>query len=464
MNSRRFKWIFKITAATLLLATGSTNLASAQYGGRSTGGNFDSPRDARTAGRVNRAPQARSAQTLAAGNDTYDPQVWMNKRRGWEGGVQQAGGVQSNAPGAVRQASHRQPYPIPDDGMGVVEDGMIMGPGPEEEYWGGQPPGTFHEGDGGAGCSSCGPGGCSGGSCGDSCGGSCGDDCDGSCGQCMKGCCVPCIFPDYFEVFGGVQGFKGPRDFGANGNFGFHEGFNSAGPLGFIPNTELNYQIGWQALQSNLSGTIYEEEYRRQHFLTAGVFHYQECGLNYGAVWDWQRDEFYDQIDVNQIRGQVSLRSPAGREIGFLAAVAASDDLGQGFFPAGINPPPIPAATWEANDQFVAFHRWNFDCGGDFRIWGGFSGSKDGIVGADFHNPLNDCWSIHGGFNYLIPSEGNQGPGEDALGTINETWNITLSMVYTFGKKAKNHGCGSPRPMFDVADNGSMLVHEQERQ
>jgi hypothetical protein len=61
----------------------------------------------------------------------------------------------------------------------------------------------------------------------------------------------------------------------------------------------------------------------------------------------------------------------------------------------------------------------------------------------------------------LIPSEGNDGTGFDAFGTINESWNISLSLVYTFGKKAKFQGCGSPRPMFDVANNGSMLVQEQ---
>jgi hypothetical protein len=273
---------------------------------------------------------------------------------------------------------------------------------------------------------------------------------------------MPCIFPDYFEVFGGVQGFKGPRDFGANGNFGFHEGFNVAGPLSFLQNVDLNYQFGWQAMQSDLSGTVFQEDYRRQSFLTAGLFHFQECGLNYGAAWDWQKDEYYDDIGLTQLRGQVSLRSPQGREVGFLATVGTNDDQGEGLFTGGADPVQIvPGMIWEANDQFLGFYRWNFDCGGDFRLRGGFSGSKDGIVGADFHNPLNDSWSLYGAFTYLIPSEGNQGTFFDADGTRNECWNISLSIVYTFGKKARHQGCGSTRPMFDVADNGSMLVQEQ---
>ena len=452
MKSCNPKSILGMTAATLLLAVCTAEPASAQYGGRSTGGNFATPHDARAAGRNYRAPQARSATESSHNNDQYDPQVWLNGRRGWSQGAQQAGGFAPNANGAVRQAAHHQPYPIPDGGV-FMEGDMMMGPGPEEEYWGGHPPGTFHEG--GPGCSNCGDG-----ACGDSCGDSCGD-----CGSCQRCCCMPCIFPDYWDVFAGVQGFKGPRDFGANGNFGFHEGFNAAGPLGFIPCVDLNYQIGLRVLQSNLSGTIYDEDYRHQSFVTAGVFHYQECGLNYGAVWDWQRDQFYDHIDVNQVRGQVSLRSPNGGEIGFLAAVGTNDDLGIGFVPVGPNAPPaLPSATWEVNNQFVGFYRWNFECGGDFRLMGGFTGSKDGLVGSDFHLPMNDCWSIYGGFTYMIPSEGNQGSGMDALGTMNEMWNISLSLVYTFGKKGRNHGCGSPRPMFDVADNGSMLIHEQERQ
>src|SRR3990172_9190595 len=107
------------------------------------------------------------------------------------------------------------------------------------------------------------------------CGPMCGEQCcEPSCGCGTPGCngtdcCIDLGFglhdPEACEevrfripkahtimVNGGVHGFKGPYDrLRDGGNFGFQEGFN----IGFkVPLSEFGYQIGYQTMQSQLSG------------------------------------------------------------------------------------------------------------------------------------------------------------------------------------------------------------------
>ena len=118
--------------------------------------------------------------------------------------------------------------------------------------------GEGYDGYDGYGGPGSGPGGC------DECGTMCGDACEPGCGcpdgQCEHECDLNCIGPgdaeacqtvrigiprwQELQVFGGVQGFKGPYDRDRDsGNFGFHEGFNTGWK---VPYTPLGYQIGYQ--------------------------------------------------------------------------------------------------------------------------------------------------------------------------------------------------------------------------
>ena len=70
---------------------------------------------------------------------------------------------------------------------------------------------------------------------------SCGSEC-GDCSECGGEYCNDCDRPLFgllgnwghrnLAIFGGVHGYKGPRDRGMNGNFGFQEGVNYGAPLG----------------------------------------------------------------------------------------------------------------------------------------------------------------------------------------------------------------------------------------
>ena len=260
--------------------------------------------------------------------------------------------------------------------------------------------------------------------------------------------CIPVCFPRLKDVtfWGGVHGFRGPRDFipqgQSNSNFGFQEGVNLSGRAPFVGFLfpELSYQLGYQAMQSRLSGTATSTEDRGQQFLTAGLFRRTQAGLQFGAVFDSMTDDLDDRITLNQVRYEISLKTPRGRELGFWGASSTNDAVSDG-------------VTFATIDQYNIFYRWNFKDGYQGRMWGGVSGDGEGILGADFYAPLNDRWSVQTGFNYQIPDQ-NSG----LEGVSQESWNLGINLVWHLGRTARK-GCRSPfRPLFPVADNGWMFV------
>lgn len=279
------------------------------------------------------------------------------------------------------------------------------------------------------------------------------------CGQVDCGSCCARPGPDYWcfpvclprfkdlSAFAGVQGFRGPRDFAGNrsdSNFGFNEGFNLSGraPLVGLLFPQLSYQLGYRAVQSRLHGTATSVDDRSQQFVTAGLFRRVNTGVQFGAVWDLLQDDLDEDIDLHQIRYEVSLKSPQGRELGFFGTNSTNDALSNG-------------VLWETTDQYAMFYRWGFGNGYQSRLWGGATGDGEGLFGGEFYAPLSSRWALQSGFNYLITDE------QDGLaGVSEESWNIGINMVWHLGKTAKR-GCRSPyRPMFSVADNGWMFVDQ----
>jgi len=253
------------------------------------------------------------------------------------------------------------------------------------------------------------------------------------------------------SVWTGVHGFRGPRDFtpGPNSqvgrsdsNFGFQEGINISGraPLVGLLFPQLSYQLGYQSVQSRLSGTVDSANDRTQQFVTAGFFRRVNTGLQFGVVWDFMRDDLDVEDDLQQIRTEFSLKSPQGREVGLWTATST-------------NSAQILGVTYETVDQYAAFYRWNFGRSSNGRFWGGLTGDDEGIFGAEFNTPLNNRWSLQSGFNYLITDK-NAG----LEGVRQESWNIGINLVWHLGRTART--CeGSPyRPLFGVADNGWMFV------
>ncbi len=377
-----------------LLAAVFPGRAAAQYGGQPVRNLFSAPADARRP-----AMQA---------EDPYNPDVWI-AQRGTRAGSAASAGRRSTA--TSRLASH-QPEVVPAP---IAAGDVAYEIGPE-----------IH---GGAPCESCGHGDCT------------GESCDVQ--------CVPCRRTgiDHVQLFLGPHGFKGPRDGGTNGNFGFQEGFNLSGPFGMAPCHDWGYQFGFLTTQSNLSGTQQSGDSREQFFLTAGIFSRQEVGLQWGVVWDWYHDDYMlngtaDEIELSQVRAQISMRNIHGDEVGFWTAVGTDESESNGI-------------TWTAQDQYLLFYKWQFDLGAEFRFYGGLSGDADGIVGSNFWVPLNDHFSLGADWAYLIPEE-SSGP----FGAAQEQWNVSFNLIWHWHCEGRTVGCSPYRPMFNVANNGLLFLQQ----
>ena len=277
------------------------------------------------------------------------------------------------------------------------------------------------------------------------------------CGEVGCGNCVARPGPDYWcfpiclprfkdlSVWAGVQGFRGPRDF-ANGrsdsNFGFNEGINISGRAPIIGQLfpQLSYQIGYRAVQSRLHGTATAADDRSQQFVTAGFFRRVNTGVQLGLVWDLLQDDLDEDIDLHQIRYEISLKSPQGREIGFFGTSSTNDATSSG-------------TLYETVDQYALFVRWAFGNGYESRLWGGGTEDGEGLFGGEFYAPLTNRWALQSNFNYLITDN-----PDGLAGVSEESWNIGINMVWHLGNTARR-GCKSPyRPLFQVGDNGSVFV------
>jgi hypothetical protein len=327
---------------------------------------------------------------------------------------------------------------------------------------------------------SCGPDGCGGTcGCGDAC--SCGGACEPGCGCgqgrgcncCGDGCCCGgeccndclCIGPGDEEschsvrirlpkwqeltFYGGAHGFKGPYDQERDGgNFGFHEGFNS----GFkIPYTYAGYQIGYQATHSQLNGDENEdiEDSHTQHFITFGLFRRVTDGLQFGTAWDVLRDQRFDAIDFHQLRSELSWMDCGRHEFGVSATVGLNKEE--------VEEDDDEETNWQASDQYLLFYRVHGKRGGEGRIYGGWNDASDGILGVDMQLPVHDRWSVQTGFTYMVPDAED---GED--GASEEAWNLNLSLVWHWGCTARTSHTNPYRPLFNVANNGTLIVDNRE--
>jgi len=275
------------------------------------------------------------------------------------------------------------------------------------------------------------------------CGGPCGAECGevvGPCDPCpaVPYCLlpVPCFSMENLTLNAGVHGTKGPRsgEYGVQGSFGFQEGVNWGAPVWLLPNMGIGMQYGFQAMQSNFS----DFEDREQYFLTSGVFRRVDCGLQMGVVMDYLRDEWVTNVDIVQIRGELSWVYPCRHEWGFTFATNAQADLG-----------------WYSEDTYTFFYRRRFDeCGGgEGRLFGGWTGTSDGLLGGDIHLPISDRWALDAAFTYLIPGENDV----QRVG-LEEVWNVGINLVWYPRCNARTAKANCYQPLLPVADNGSMML------
>lgn len=256
-----------------------------------------------------------------------------------------------------------------------------------------------------------------------------------------------------FSLFAGVHGFKGPVDQGHNGNFGFHEGINYGAPLG--DPWGMGYQLGIRGVHSNFSGDNVGEarcDDRDQVFFTGGLFHRAVCGgLQWGIAFDLLRDSYYEKSDLNQIRVEVSMVGTGCREIGFWGAFGTKNDEIDACDDEQL------VTTFKQTDLYAFFYRRHFSGGGEGRFWVGFTGQRDTLFGGDIRVPLGSSWALQNSFNYLIPEEDR---GAEGLGE--ESWSVSLQLVWYPGRSARCVRDNPSHPLFGVADNSVFMVDFQQ--
>lgn len=263
--------------------------------------------------------------------------------------------------------------------------------------------------------------------------------------MCLDNCLGPLVRE--WSIFAGSQGFKGPLDGGLNGNFGFNEGFNLAGPLIPFPRVGLGYQVGARFAHSDLSGTTpfgLNTASRDQSFVTVGLYHraYRGCGFQFGVAYDWLTDNYVRKTTYGQVRAETSFLHSSGHEIGFYGAFGTKTNVGQPFQQA---------------DQYNFFYRYTTEFGGQGRVWGGFTGNDAGIFGTDFRVPMSNRFDFVGGFNYIIPNNGNQA---NPPGAVQESWGLSLNIVWYVGRGKRGIHNTPFRPLFNVADNNVMMLEQ----
>ena len=284
-----------------------------------------------------------------------------------------------------------------------------------------------------------------------------GDCATGLCGTrlgiCADGCLIPCprIQWERYTFFSGVNAFTGPLNRGGQGSFGFMEGFNYGRDLNYVGQGRLSAQLGMRATQTNLSGSDVTNEDRKQIFLTAGIFRRADWGLQGGAVVDYLHDDWYYDLDLIQVRTEISWQYPDSHELGIW--MAFDSDHGRTNSLVGKINPSIVTEDWESTDLYAFFLRKSIPSAGiTGRIMGGFTGNKDGLLGIDCSVPVNEKWTIEANAMYLIPEEGSA-----TTGYSEEAWNIGFNFVYYPGCRS-TYDVDYNRPLFDVGSNGNFFV------
>jgi len=250
------------------------------------------------------------------------------------------------------------------------------------------------------------------------------------------------------SVWAGVHGFKGPVDFGRNGNFGIHEGAQIGMPLGGP--FGVGVQAGLQAVHSNFEGDQalgqFRNADRNQIFFTTGLFRRAMCsGWQWGVTLDLLHDSYYDPMDLTQIRTELGFVFPSGWELGYWGAYGTSDDT---LFVNGQR-----LGTADPTDVFLFYVRRYLPEGGEARFWAGFSAEGDGLLGGELTVPLGRCWAIENRVGYLIAHEG---PNTGAQ--AEESWGVSMHLVWYPGRPARSEQADVFRPLVPVADNGTLMV------
>ena len=267
-----------------------------------------------------------------------------------------------------------------------------------------------------------------------------------------------------FTASVGVTAYENELDLGLTGNFGTNEYLNLGMPLWNA--FGLGWQVGVRGTQTGfgsrtistggfLNPTVIDS--RHQQFVTTGFYTraFEGRGLQGGAVFDYLNNTgFVGTADIKQMRSEISYVW-GYHELGFWGAFNAGKGLGIIQSPGG---QPFVNNTVHT---YNAFYRVQFGDANEWKVWGGASHEGQGYVGSILRAPMTRSLALEGTFAYLMPGESKQIPAATPglSGSFTPmAWNLGINLVY-YPRGRSRRSLASPyRPLFDVADNGTMIT------
>ena len=113
---------------------------------------------------------------------------------------------------------------------------------------------------------------------------------------------------------------------------------------------------------------------------------------------------------------------------------------------------------------YNAFYRVQFGDANEWKVWGGATHEGQGYVGSLLRAPMTRSLALEGTFAYLMPGSAqtkvllNPTAGSPITTTFTPmAWNLGINLVY-YPRGRSRRSLASPyRPLFDVADNGTMI-------
>lgn len=356
-----------------------------------------------------------------------------------------------------------------DGGSPIVSSGTVIG-----DPYGGQIISGGQVISGGViegGCSDC-----STGTCGDS-GGYFEDSCcdRGGCPSCLSGGCLGdgCLVGNGFwlnglaslfynaEYFGGATAFRSslfPTPGGAPGTLsddssqGFFGGVNAGFPLCRLSGGLLSGQLGVRSVHTNFDGNEFTPDNRDQLFLTAGLFRRVDYGLQLGVVADILYDNWFADTEVVQLRGDIGWVYPGGSTFGFRFAQNVQDDVNTGTFAGNT----FTDLVTTSNDNYRFYYRLDAPSGGFGETYLGWSDSEQTIFGVDFDMPVTEQIGVQAGFTYFFNDDNVPATSNFLGGNVGEAYNFFVG--FAFRPRGRSYYRSYDRPLFSVADNGTLSI------
>jgi hypothetical protein len=264
-----------------------------------------------------------------------------------------------------------------------------------------------------------------------------------------------------FTASAGVTAFENETDLGINGNFGTNEYLNWSMP--FWNAFGIGWQVGARGVQTNFQrssittadGGRLQNNARNQTFVTTGFFTraFEGRGLQGGAVYDYLSDNWYDTSDVAQIRSEISYVW-GYHEFGYWGSHNIGDQ--STLFGPIRNNEGIASTL----DLYCGFYRLQFGDANEWKVWGGAVDGGGGIVGSMLRAPIARSLALEGTFTYVIPDKNKTvqiDEDGDSITYAPSAWNLGINLVYYPAGRSRRSLASPYRPLFDVADNGSMI-------